>query len=71
MPRAKGKAYSNDRQQAETICWDCARAYGGCSWSATLEPVPGWTTRKQGNGEDVVTCPQFVADAKNGGEIRI
>ena len=33
------------------ICFDCARACGGCSWSAVdpetgkvrFEPVPGWT----------------------------
>ena len=25
------------------ICFDCARACGGCSWSARFEPVPGWT----------------------------
>ena len=29
----------------QTICWSCANACGGCSWSRykTHEPVPGWT----------------------------
>lgn len=71
MPRIKGKIYRNDRQQATSLCWDCAKACGGCSWSAKFIPVKGWKTRANGKGEDVVACPKFVGDAKNGGLIRI
>lgn len=64
MPRVKGKAYANDRQQAETLCWYCANACGGCSWSKKLVPVDGWVTTPRGPGEDVVACPQFMADGR-------
>lgn len=45
------KKYAEPRQNRANICFDCQRAYGGCSWSARdLEtgellfmPVPGWT----------------------------
>ena len=23
-------------------CWDCANACGGCEWSKSFQPVPGW-----------------------------
>ncbi len=27
-----------------TLCWHCRRSTNsGCSWSASLQPVPGWT----------------------------
>lgn len=26
----------------QTICWDCQKATGGCSWSKSLTPVEGW-----------------------------
>lgn len=25
-----------------TLCWSCANAYGGCSWSKSFAPVDGW-----------------------------
>ena len=32
----------------QTLCWDCAKACGGCSWSDYEEqtPVPGWTAEE-------------------------
>lgn len=30
------------RTAPDQLCWDCANACGGCSWSAKGEPVPGW-----------------------------
>lgn len=27
---------------SEQPCWTCDRAYGGCPWSQTFSPVPGW-----------------------------
>ena len=30
-----------------TLCWKCANACGGCSWSdGSFTPVQGWTARK-------------------------
>ena len=54
----------------QTLCWDCAKSCGGCSWSARFEPVPGWVTEKTTNGIRVVDCPEFSRDAYEGGTIR-
>ena len=60
-----------------TLCWDCARACGGCEWSRAVdpEPVPGWTARPtvNGNGTEsylVEDCPLFERDAWDGGTRR-
>lgn len=55
-------------------CWDCAKACGGCSWSAKLEPIPGWTAREKsypahGMGQPTTTyaikyCPEFEPEAR-------
>ena len=65
----------------QTLCWDCARATGGCSWSEypTQTPVEGWEAIRrdiQNRGsEDVESyivkeCPLFIRDAWQGGTIR-
>ena len=28
------------------ICFDCENACGGCPWSHSAQPVPGWTAKK-------------------------
>ena len=41
----------NNNVPSGTLCWDCERACGGCSWTEwdrdtdqiRYEPVPGWT----------------------------
>ena len=52
-----------------TICWECANAYGKCSWSKSFEPVVGWTAEAtviNSNYYDgatsykVMECPEFV-----------
>ena len=50
----------------ETICWDCKKASGLCSWSHRLIPVKGWTAekskRKTYEGQEiycVIACPEF------------
>lgn len=63
-----------------TLCWDCAKATGGCSWSDRLTPVEGWTAvpRRIASHEipgmdssyHVAACPEFVADAERGGTRR-
>ena len=59
-------------------CWDCkhaTNAEGECCWSARLEPVPGWdaeiTVSKGYKTYLVHDCPLFVADAQNGGSVRL
>ena len=31
-----------DRRKSDTLCWDCKKACGYCSWSQDFVPVPGW-----------------------------
>ena len=55
-------------QGQSTLCWDCARATGGCPWSDRLRPVKGWTaipTRKNTMLASyiVIECPGFIRDA--------
>lgn len=49
------------------LCWGCAKACGGCSWSKRFEPVPGWTavpTLLCGRipSYRITECPEFVSD---------
>ena len=63
-----------------TMCLDCVHAIGGCSWSDSLTPVPGWqveeTVINNGRGayaksNMVINCPEFVWDSKDGGKKRM
>lgn len=54
----------------QTLCWDCAKACGGCRWSDVLRPVLKWQTEPTNNGLRVVNCPEFERDAYEGGTIR-
>ena len=68
-----------DRQQ--TLCWDCANATGGCSWSQSPDhvPVEGWTAIRRDlhnkysdpvESYIVTACPEFKRDAVRGGAQR-
>lgn len=71
--RVRSWAEAPERTQKEsiTLCWECAKAYGGCSWSAKFEPVAGWEARKyvrarrrlgvvdEWESYDVISCPEF------------
>lgn len=57
----------------ETLCWDCKKAIGGCSWAKKLKPVDGWDAEKRvvrdewcGDYESycVKNCPEFEHDDK-------
>lgn len=52
--------------ESKTICWNCAKAYGYCSWSAGFVPVEGWEaleTAYEGirytTSFVVYKCPQY------------
>lgn len=57
------------------ICFDCARACGGCSWSRRFKPVPGWTAQRAtlpggtpGTTIDtyqVTACPKYVKTVRH------
>lgn len=57
-----------------TLCWDCAKACGDCSWSGhDHTPVPGWTATEV-HKEDpadtsyiVTDCPLFMRDGYRSG----
>lgn len=63
-------------RDTSNICFSCKMACGGCSWSESFEPIPGWTaalTRRvyrthRGFGQHIVdsyhitACPEYVPD---------
>lgn len=56
----------------DTLCWNCARAVGYCSWSQFFEPVKGWVAEKNTEHDSaesyaVMACPLFLKgrDRKN------
>ena len=62
------------------ICWDCAKATGGCSWSADGTPVEGWKAEEseilvqRGNTLQaycVEECPEFERDSWHYGQERM
>ena len=60
--------------KANSLCWQCKRAYGFCSWSRDFIPVKGWTAKhtiiKSGKSADTIEtdsyyvkkCPLFIQD---------
>lgn len=50
---------------AQSLCWSCQKAYGGCPWSAKKAPVKGWRAKKMfdlGYGRPsyvVLECPLY------------
>lgn len=54
----------------DTLCWQCEKAGGNCSWSKNFTPVEGWKAiptkiklleREKGyiDSFDVYECPEF------------
>ena len=61
------------KQNVASICFDCKNALGGCSWSRSFKPVPGWTAEpttlvcggsKPTESFRVTACPKFDPDGK-------
>lgn len=55
------------------MCWRCANACGGCSWSRDYKPVKGWkairvAVKHRGELEfysyRIIFCPQFKKDVE-------
>lgn len=62
-------------ETSQTLCWECANATGGCSWSSEFIPVEGWkaveTKKNTLLSSYVVTeCPKFKRDAIRNGLVR-
>ena len=59
-------------EKEKTLCWQCQKACGRCSWSnGTFTPVQGWeakptTIKNRVKGDIssflVKSCPEFVLD---------
>lgn len=63
------------KKEEPSICFDCANACGGCTWSRCLEPVEGWeaviSPKPSSRGRyahipdyKVVKCPEFKPDKR-------
>ena len=56
----------------EQLCWSCANACCGCSWSRWYEPVDGWTAEKtvivqagyRTESYKVTACPEYESDRR-------
>lgn len=57
----------------ETLCWECKKACGGCSWVDSFAPVKGWQAEKNVIPDKAVggidsycvkACPEFTPDDK-------
>lgn len=66
--------YGNNRYGAswhykskDTLCWDCLKCEGGCSWSRDFIPVEGWDATDDSRYDHghlvekyvVKSCPEF------------
>ena len=61
---------------SNSLCWECTKAYGDCTWSSTFEPVKGWNAKRRdicffANGENHITesyyvyeCPEFEKEKR-------
>ena len=56
--------------EKKTLCWDCAKNCGDCSWSHDFTPVEGWEAvptkiQAYNHGDEatdsykVISCPEF------------
>ena len=57
----------------QSMCGDCVRSVGLCSWSHSLKPVPGWDAemvlRRNNDGSYtkgfcVKSCPEFIKEER-------
>lgn len=55
-----------------TLCWDCEKSFGRCSWSKDFVPVENWkaeptkvrTHYSYIDSYDVYECPEFELRAR-------
>ena len=55
------------KKRKQSLCIDCVRSGGSCSWSHLLQPVEGWvaeetvirSTAGTTTGYRVISCPKF------------
>jgi predicted nucleic acid-binding Zn ribbon protein len=63
------RAMNKEKKQKDQLCWSCANATGGCSWSSKLQPVEGWNAIevmvKEKDGYafrtyKIMSCPKHI-----------
>lgn len=68
----KDKAYFSGIKKS-SLCLDCKKCVGLCSWSHHLQPVEGWEAETTvirsasgafNNGYRVISCPEFEEEPK-------
>lgn len=55
-----------------TLCWDCEKSFGRCSWSKDFVPVKNWKAKPTKilsayglvDSFDVYECPEFELRAR-------
>jgi sulfatase maturation enzyme AslB (radical SAM superfamily) len=69
----KKKVNNNPKKEKElSKCWTCQNCYGGCEWSRSFKPVPGWDAEKTflpANRENAASyfvkeCPKYRKDER-------
>ena len=59
--------YTKDNFQP---CWTCQKACGGCSWSRSFKPIPGWIAEKtfipsndrHAESYKIISCPEYIKE---------
>ena len=66
LPKEK-PAKTFPQKEHDTLCWDCKKNAGRCSWSKNFTPIKGWkaiptkikSDAKETDSYDVYECPEF------------
>lgn len=59
-----------DALPSKTICWNCKKSCGKCSWSESFTPVAGWEVAEGYNSDqrtktqDIISCPLYEQEYK-------
>lgn len=53
------KGFSNNTKDS-TLCWDCEKACGRCSWSKSFTPVEGWNAKPTKVRADKYSVNQLI-----------
>jgi hypothetical protein len=56
----------------DSLCWECIKAYGECSWAKEFKPVKGWNAEptkvkskeSNYNSYHVISCPEYQPDKR-------
>jgi len=67
----KDNAICQESFTTKTLCESCQKSTNsGCAWSDRLQPVKGWTVKKNANGYRVLKCPEYLQDEPRKGAKR-